>query len=148
MRRGKNTICGICSKIIKPGGIGGHMRLAHGIRDLGEKRFETSQVSGDVCRDVRQNEYEVAAIKFPYKGKIINESSSNDNEPEYKRLANHLRKNYRLIHSIKAQSENQLDDKMKIYISNNNMSNCYLQKHKVTENYWCCWVWILYKDGV
>jgi len=32
MRKGKNRVCSICGKLIRPGGIGGHMRLKHGIK--------------------------------------------------------------------------------------------------------------------
>ena len=32
MRTGKTRICEICSQVIQPGGMGGHLRLKHGIK--------------------------------------------------------------------------------------------------------------------
>jgi len=33
MRKGKNRVCSICGKLIRPGGMDGHVRLAHGITE-------------------------------------------------------------------------------------------------------------------
>jgi hypothetical protein len=62
-------------------------------------------------------------------------------EPDYLREANLLQKRFRLINSIKAPNENKLDEMMKEYLLNSNSSDFYSQKHKVTDNYWCCWIW-------
>lgn len=65
MRKGKNRVCSICDKLIRPGGMGGHVRLAHGIkvktivkyvRDVrGDVPGGVGDVPGDMhdVRDVR-----------------------------------------------------------------------------------------------
>lgn len=60
MRKGKNRVCSICGKLIRPGGMGGHVRLAHEItvivkhvRDIrGEVPGDVHDVPGEV-RDIR-----------------------------------------------------------------------------------------------
>jgi len=55
MRKGKNRVCNICSKLIQPRGMGGHMRLAHGITVktiVKNMRDVRGDVPGDVC-DIR-----------------------------------------------------------------------------------------------
>ena len=55
MRKGKNRVCNICSKLIQPRGMGGHMRLAHGITIktiVKNMRDIRGDVPGDVC-DIR-----------------------------------------------------------------------------------------------
>lgn len=55
MRKGKNRVCNICSKLIQPRGMGGHMRLAHGITVktiVKNMRNIRGDVPGDVC-DIR-----------------------------------------------------------------------------------------------
>ena len=57
MRKGKNRVCSICGKIIHPGGMGGHIQLAHGIIYIrvceksgearGETRGETLETRGE-----------------------------------------------------------------------------------------------------
>ncbi len=143
MRKGKNKICGICGKTIKPGGIGGHLRLAHAVSDVREVRGEVRDVRGDVpevsgdAREEQQGDYtKHREIIERYK-----EPSAANQEPDYLLEANLLQKQFRLIHSIKAPNENRLDEMMRDYVLNNNSSDCYLQKHMVLENYWCCWVW-------
>lgn len=55
MRKGKNRVCSICAKLIRPGGMGGHVRLAHGttvktiVKNVRDVRGD---VPGDVC-DIR-----------------------------------------------------------------------------------------------
>ena len=56
MRIGKTKICEICGKVIQPGGMGGHLRLKHGIKVktvVKQVREVSREVSGDV-RDVRE----------------------------------------------------------------------------------------------
>ncbi|MDP3003627.1 MAG: hypothetical protein Q8N38_10925 [Bacteroidales bacterium] len=61
MRKGKNRVCSICGKLIRPGGMGGHVRLAHGItvivkhvRDIrGDVPADVRDMRGDVPADVR-----------------------------------------------------------------------------------------------
>lgn len=62
MRKGKNRVCSVCSKLIRPRGMGGHMRLAHGITVKTIVKH-VHDVRGDVPGDVRdlrvqsQNDY-------------------------------------------------------------------------------------------
>jgi hypothetical protein len=56
MRIGKTKICEICGKVIQPGGMGGHLRLKHGIKVktvVKQVREVSREVFGDV-RDVRE----------------------------------------------------------------------------------------------
>jgi len=56
MRIGKTKICEICGKVIQPGGMGGHLRLKHGIKVktvVKQVREVSREVSGDV-RGVRE----------------------------------------------------------------------------------------------
>ena len=48
MRKGKNRVCINCGKLIRPGGMGGHVRLAHGITVMNVR-----DIRGDVPADVR-----------------------------------------------------------------------------------------------
>lgn len=58
MREGKNKICTICGKTCRPGGIGAHMRLKHGIKvktivkHISGHISDASDLSGDVS-DIR-----------------------------------------------------------------------------------------------
>jgi len=49
-RAGKNVTCLICGKVCRPGGIGGHVRLKHGL-NMKTMVMRVSDVRGDV-RDV------------------------------------------------------------------------------------------------
>jgi Zn finger protein HypA/HybF involved in hydrogenase expression len=56
MRTGKTRICEICGQVIQPGGMGGHVRLKHGIivkTVVKQVREVSREVSGDV-RGVRE----------------------------------------------------------------------------------------------
>lgn len=55
MRKGKTRICKLCGKVIQPGGMGGHMALAHEVRvktiikarEAGEVRDEAGETRGE-----------------------------------------------------------------------------------------------------
>jgi hypothetical protein len=59
MRKGKNRICPECGKVCRPGGIGGHMRLKHGIKmktvvkHVGDIRDDTRVDIRDARGDIR-----------------------------------------------------------------------------------------------
>ncbi len=51
MRKGKTRICEKCGQVIQPGGMGGHLRLKHGIKVktvVKQVREVSREVSGDV----------------------------------------------------------------------------------------------------
>lgn len=137
MRKGNNVICKICGKTIKPGGIGGHLRLAHRINDVRDVR----DVRGEVRRDAREQYANSLLLYKKEENRKDTNPTAEKQEPAFIREANILQKKFRLISSLKALTENRLDEMMKDYVLNNNSSDCYLQKHKVLDNYWCCWVW-------
>ena len=59
MRKGRNRVCSVCSKLIRPRGMGGHMRLAHGITVKTIVKH-VHDVRSDVPGDLRvqsQNDY-------------------------------------------------------------------------------------------
>jgi hypothetical protein len=62
MRTGKTRICEKCGQVIQPGGMGGHLRLAHGIKiktvvkQIRQVHNEVGEVSNKVgkVREVRE----------------------------------------------------------------------------------------------
>lgn len=56
MRVGKNKVCPVCGKVCRPGGIGGHLRLKHGIvvKTMLKHVREVRDVSGDVSGEVSE----------------------------------------------------------------------------------------------
>lgn len=65
MRAGKTRICEVCGQVIQPGGMGGHLRLKHGIKVktvVKQVREVSREVSGPV-RGVREVSGQVRDIR-------------------------------------------------------------------------------------